>query len=162
MAPVTNQMLHRENECVGLTTERKYFRVKGLDAKETWVKRSLRPAEWQTNPFEGRVFIPRFGNERVLNEADCMRFIAENTDIPVPKVYACFEDDGAVYLVREHVDGVTMNTLDADKRKVVEAELERHLETMRALKSKVWGGPSGIVGRFSFRFWRSLESCILI
>lgn len=91
------------------------------------MKRSLRPSEWQSNPFDGRVFIPRFGNERVLNEAACTRFIAENTGIPVPKACAFFEDDGAVYLVRGRIVGVIMNTLDADKRKVVEAELKEHL-----------------------------------
>lgn len=143
MAPVTNQMLNarREKECVGLTTERKYFHVDGA-----WIKRSLRPSEWQTNPFAGVLFIPRFGNERVLNEAAAMRFIADKTDIPVPKLHGCFEDDGAVYLVMEYVEGVTMNNLVPEQRKVVETELERHVETLRGLKSDAWGGPSGIVG----------------
>lgn len=142
MAPVTNQMLNarREKECVGLTNERKYFRVDGA-----WIKRSLRPSEWQTNPFAGTLFIPRFGNERILNETAAIRFIAEKTDIPVPKLYGCFEDDGAAYLVMEYVEGVTMNKLAAHQRTVVEAEVERHLETLRGLKSAAWGGPSGIV-----------------
>lgn len=141
MAPVTNQMLNArcEKNCVGLTTERKYYHVDG-----SWIKRRLRPSEWQTNPFAGTLFIPRFGNERVLNEASAMRFIVENTDIPVPKLYGRFEDDGAVYLVMEYIEGVTMNTLTAELRQVVESEVEHHLETLRALKSATWGGPSGI------------------
>ncbi|KAM4056075.1 phosphotransferase enzyme family protein [Hirsutella rhossiliensis] len=115
MSPVTNQMLNarREKECVGLTTERKYFHVDGA-----WIKRSLRPSEWQTNPFAGMLFIPRFG---------------------------CFEDDGAVYLVMEYIDGVTMNNLALEQRKVVETELERYVETLSGLRSDAWGGPSGIV-----------------
>ncbi|KAI0805741.1 kinase-like protein [Xylaria sp. FL0064] len=131
MAPVTNQMLNaqREKECVGLTNERKYFRVDGA-----WIKRSLRPSEWQTNPFAGTLFIPRFGNERILNEAATIRLIAEKTDIPVPKLYGCFGDDGAAYLVMEYIEGVTMNKLAADQR-----------TTLRSLKSAAWGGPSGIV-----------------
>jgi hypothetical protein len=81
----------REKVCVGLTNERKYFHVDGA-----WIKRSLRPSEWQTNPFAGTLFIPRFGNERILNEAAAMRFIADKTDIPVPKLYGCFEDNDVV------------------------------------------------------------------
>jgi len=142
MAPVTNQMLNakREANCVGLTTERKYFKV-----DHTWIKRSLRPAEWQINPFTGTVVVPRFGTERILNEAAAIQFIAEKTSIPVPKLYACFQDDEAAYLVMEYVDGVTMNELNSDERRIVERELEGHLETLRTLKSDSWGGPSGIV-----------------
>lgn len=140
--PVTNQILNarRERDCVGVTTERKYFHADGA-----WVKRSLRPDEWQTNPFAGTLVIPRFGNERLLNEAAAMRFIAAKTNLPIPKLYSCFEDDGVVFLVMEYVDGVTMNTLASDQRKVVEKELERYLETLRSLKSNTWGGPSGLV-----------------
>lgn len=76
-----------------------------------------------------------------------MEFIAKSTNIPVPKVYSCFEDDEAAYLVTEFVEGVTMNHLSIEERKIVEAELERHLETLRGLKSKIWGGPSNIVSR---------------
>lgn len=143
MTPVTNQIpnARREKQCIGLTVERKYFHV-----DSSWIKRSLRPSEWQTNPFAGNVFVPRLGNDRILNEAAAMRFIAENTDIPIPKLHGCFEDDGAVYLVMEYVEGVTMDTLAPEQRKVVEAELEHHLETLRGLKSDAWGGPDGTVG----------------
>lgn len=74
-----------------------------------------------------------------------MQFISEQTNIPVPKLYGCFEDDGAAYLIMAYVEGVTMNELSADGRKVVETELEGYLEDLRSLKSAVWGGPSGIV-----------------
>lgn len=130
----------REKECVALTTERKYFQV---DC--SWVKRSLRPSEWQINPVVGNVVVPRFGNERLLNEAAVLRFIAEKTDIPVPKLYGCFEDDSSVYVITEYIEGVAMSELTLDQRKVVEGELEVHLETLRGLKSATWGGPSGIV-----------------
>ncbi|CAH0022771.1 unnamed protein product [Clonostachys rhizophaga] len=73
MPPVTSQMLdiRREKDCVGITLERKYFHVNG-----SFVKRSLRPSEWQINPVAGTVCVPRFGNERLLNEAANMQFIA--------------------------------------------------------------------------------------
>jgi aminoglycoside phosphotransferase (APT) family kinase protein len=144
MAPFTNQMLNakREKNCVGISLERKYLRSRD---GQTWIKRSLRPSEWQINPIEGNFVVPRFGMERIFNEAATMQFITEKTDIPVPKLYGCFEDDGAAYLVMEYVNGVTMNELSPKERKVVEPQLEGYLETMRGLKSSVWGGPSGIV-----------------
>ncbi|EQK99359.1 hypothetical protein G6O67_007420 [Ophiocordyceps sinensis] len=58
-----------------------------------------------------------------------------------PKLYGCFEDDGAVYLVMEYIDGVTMNDRTLEQRKVVETELERYMETLRGLRSDAWGGP---------------------
>jgi serine/threonine protein kinase len=53
-----------------------------------------------------------------------MKFIAEYTNIPIPKLYYCFEDDEAVYLVREYIEGVGMIELEEEERKVVEKELE--------------------------------------
>lgn len=145
MSPVTNSMLNarREQDCTAITTERKYFHIDG-----SFVKRSLRPHEWQHSPFQGLLCIPRLGNERLLNEAAALRFISKNTDIPVPKLHACFEDDGAVYLITEYIEGVAMTDLEPEKRKTVETELEVHIATLRSLQSNVWGGPSGLVSFF--------------
>lgn len=145
MSPVTNSMLNarREKDCYAITTERKYYHI-----DSSHVKRSLRPHEWQHSPFQGSLYIPRLGNERLLNEAAALLFIAKNTDIPVPKLYACFEDDGAVYLITEYMEGVIMADLKPEERKTVETEIEVYIATLRTLKSNVWGGPSGLV-RFS-------------
>ncbi|KAL2755810.1 hypothetical protein ACRALDRAFT_2034813 [Sodiomyces alcalophilus JCM 7366] len=43
-----------------------------------------------------------------LAEASAMRFVAENTSIPVPKVYSAFEHQGRVYIVMERIDGVCL------------------------------------------------------
>lgn len=116
MAPVTNQMLNarREEDCVSVTTERKYFKT-----NSTWVKRSLRPSEWQINPFNGTLVVPKLGKERLLNEAAAMRFIAEKTSIPVPKLYGCFGDDEAVYLVMEYIEGVSWLNLSSTKGRLL-------------------------------------------
>jgi serine/threonine protein kinase len=121
MPIVTNQMLNarREENCISFTVERKYYRV-----GQTWVKRNLRLIEWQIDLFSGTLVVPRFGRERLLNEAVSMKFIAEYTNIPIPKLYYCFEDDEAVYLVREYIEGVGMIELEEEERKVVEKELE--------------------------------------
>jgi hypothetical protein len=74
-----------------------------------------------------------------------MAFITEHTNIPIPKLYYCFEDNEAVYLIIEYIKGVGINELEEEKRKFVEKELEVYLEVLKEMKSKFWGGPSGIV-----------------
>lgn len=146
MAPPTNQEVNekREKHCVSVSVERKYFQV-----GNTWIKRSLRPTEWQKQ--NGYMHIPLFNTERILNEGACLEFLAENTDIPLPQLIACFEDDGAAYLITEYVDGVGMNELDADGQAAVAVELQRHVQTLKKLTSNTWGGPGGVVKMRSFR-----------
>ena len=134
---VTNRSLNdrREPKCIAVSPERKYYRD-----GNTFVKRSLRTTEWQINPVRGVIHVPRQGRERVLNEASAMRYIADNTNIPIPKLHCDFEDDGAVYLVMEYVEGNTMDQLSADPRKLVQLELDRHNETLHGLKSRIVGG----------------------
>ncbi|TQV93179.1 Protein kinase-like domain [Cordyceps javanica] len=43
-----------------------------------------------------------------LAEASAMRFVAEHTPIPVPKVYSAFEHNGRVYIVMERIEGVML------------------------------------------------------
>jgi aminoglycoside phosphotransferase (APT) family kinase protein len=139
---LTNQLINRRREelCVGMTSERKYFH-----AGKAFIKRSLRPSEWQVSPFKGTIHVPRMNNERLLNEAATLQYTRENTNIPVPQLYACFEDDDAVLLVTEYVQGVGMHELDDAQKETVQRELEHHLETLQSLKSSKIGGPSGIV-----------------
>lgn len=74
-----------------------------------------------------------------------MQFVKKKTEIPVPKLYGVFEEDDAVTVKTEYVEGVGMNSLDEAQRKEVENELELHLHTLRGLRSSVIGGPSGLV-----------------
>lgn len=139
---VTSEMLNRkrEKDCIGITAEKKYYRV-----HQTFVKRSLRPEEWQVSAWHGRMLVPRQGRDRMLNEAASLQFIAENTNIPVPKLHCCFEDDDAIYVITEYIEGVGMDTLDDRQRKVVELELQQHLASLSRLRSSTMGGPSGVV-----------------
>jgi len=139
---VTNKSLNdrREPNCIAVTPDRKYYHD-----GSTFVKRSLRPTEWQIHPMKGHIHVPRQGRERILNEAAAMRYIADHTKIPIPKLHCAFEDDGAVYLVMEYVEGKTMDQLSAEQRNIVQQELDRHIETLHGLKSRTVGGPSGLV-----------------
>lgn len=135
MAPPKNHELKREKDCFAVTPERKYYR-----SGDTFIKRNLRPGEWQQH--NGYLHVPLFNFERIMNEAACLQFVAENTNIPIPKLIACFEDDGAAYLVTEYVEGVGMTELTEKEQDVVVAELEQHLATLHALTSDTWGGPN--------------------
>lgn len=95
--------------------------------------------------------VPLFNTERVLNEGACLLFLAQ-TGIPLPKLLACFEDDGAAYLVTEHVDGVEMNDLDAESQAVVAEELQRHIITLKKLTSDTWSGPDNMVPKHLEKF----------
>lgn len=120
-------------------------RAQALQSWQHVSKAQSAPVTVQIHPFAGTLVVPRFGNKRILNEAAAMQFIAGKTNIPVPKLHACFEDSGAAYPVIEYVSGETMSELRADDRKVVEMELGGFLWTLRALTSDALGGPSGIV-----------------
>lgn len=146
MAPFTPQELNsrREEHCFAVTPEKKYFHV-----GNTFIKRSLRPSEWVK--FQGYMHVPLFCPERILNEGACIQYLAEKTDIPLPKLHACFEDDGAAYLILEYDEGVGMDTLSDKDKDVVTEELEKHTQTFQGLTSDTWGGPGGAV-----RFWHMM------
>ena len=120
-------------------TER-HFRI----YTDRFYKRSLRPDEYIVT-FHGHRFVPPQGYERLQNEAVCLRFIREHTNIPVPDVLEAFDDGGAFVVVTKLLPGVQMCKLSAADQAVVMKEVETHLETLRSLRSDRTGGPSGIV-----------------
>lgn len=122
-----------------MTPDRKYYQT-----KSAFIKRSLRPQEWQVSAFLGKIIVPRLGEERLLNEAAALDLIAANSTIPVPKVLACFEDDGAVYLITEYIDARGMNELSDSDRAVVAKELESYITQLHGLRSSSLGGCTGL------------------
>ena len=127
-----------EEGCEGTTFERKYYRS-GI----SYTKRTLRKHEFKMGHYG--LYTPRLSYERLQNEAACLRFVADMTNIPVPEVFADFEDDGAFYLVTRYIDGVLMNDLPEDDKATINRELENYLQSLHNLKSDKVGGPSGLV-----------------
>lgn len=127
-----------EEKCFAHTFERKYY-FQG----DEFIKRSLRPSEFQTG-YRG-LHIPRQGNDRLKNEAASLRFIRDNTEIPVPTLRNEFEHDGAYYIVTEYVEGVNMQDLADHQKLVVRKELQGYLDHLKKLTSTKVGGPSGLV-----------------
>lgn len=74
-----------------------------------------------------------------------MTFIREKTNIPIPVLHCSFEDDDAVYLIMQYVEGLSMAELGDNQRTTVQQELEQHFQMMHSLCSSRMGGLSGIV-----------------
>jgi serine/threonine protein kinase len=129
---------HQDPGCFATTFERKYYR-----RGDVFIKRTLRPKEFRVG-FRG-LHVPRLNKERLMNEAESLRFIRSKTNIPVPKVFCDFEDDGAYYLITEYIPGVNMSDLSDEGKDVVRKELYGHLTILKTLSSNCLGGPSGIV-----------------
>jgi len=85
------------------------------------------------------------GNERLGNEAATLRYIRENTNIPVPSLICDFLDDESHYLIMEWVEGINMKDIPDQEKPRVNTEIRKHLTTLRTLKSKTLGGPTGII-----------------
>ncbi len=73
---------HLEDGCFATTFERKYYHRGGV-----FIKRNLRPREYRTG-YRG-LHVPRLGKERLINEAEALRYIRQNTDIPYVHPECC-------------------------------------------------------------------------
>ena len=96
-------------------TAEKFYRI---NDEGRVLKRSLRKEEYETSS-DGDAIIPRLVVERLKNEAACMTYIAEHTDIPVPKLLEAYEENGSYYLWMEFIDGVRMSDLTAEKQREI-------------------------------------------
>lgn len=130
----------REEKCIRISWSNKTYRDGDI-----FIKRSLRPEEWCNSIFSGRKLIPLLGREQILNEAATLKYLRDNTKIPIPKFYASFEDDGVVYLMTEYVQGITMDKLAQEDQALVAKEVKYHLQTLETLTSDTFGGPTGLV-----------------
>jgi hypothetical protein len=79
-----------------------------------------------------------------------MRFIEENTDIHVPKLYGLLKSTGPYmyFLHVEYSEGVSMPGLSETEKGVVKVETLRHSETLRGIQS-------GRIGAGVFGSWLS-------
>jgi tRNA A-37 threonylcarbamoyl transferase component Bud32 len=57
--------------------------------------------------------------ERLKNEARCMAYIKQHTDIPVPQLPDEYKKDGSYYLWMGYVNGVEMSTLTVSEQSKV-------------------------------------------
>ena len=122
------------------TNHEREFRIN----HDRFYKRSFRSSEYKLD-WRNEPYIPPLGFERVANEAACLRFIRENTDIPVPDVLEAYDDNGAFVLVTRRLRGVEMDKLSPEHQAIVIIEVEEHVRKLQTLRSTRIGGPTGFI-----------------
>lgn len=136
MAPPSFLHNHREPGCFAVLPDRKYFHVGNL-----FIKRTMRRHEWTKLSHDFFVTPSAALPQRLRNDIAIMQYLHERTNIPLPAFQCTFEDDGAMYLITEFVEGVGMNELSDEDRQVVEKELLQHIATLKSLRSDTPGVP---------------------
>lgn len=111
---------------------------------DCFLKRSLGPGEYKLD-YRGHIHVPYDNQNRLKNEAASLRFIKSKTHIPVPNVLDAYEYNGSFYLWTELVPGIPMEELLPLDQATVMVEIEQHLCTLQNLRSKIIGGPTGII-----------------
>jgi serine/threonine protein kinase len=85
-----------------------------------------------------------------LTEAATMRFVADNTSIPVPKVWCSFEHKGRAYIVMERIDGhyITKdwNTRSQESKDKLLAQLKTMIQELRSLQPPPGSGVESCIG----------------
>lgn len=93
----------------------------------------------------------KYGTLSHLSEASTLRFIAQHTSIPVPKVYCAFTRHGWTYILMERIDGEMVarhwvNRGTESKAKIL-SQIRKFIQEMRSLPppsmkvTNVDGGP---------------------
>ena len=85
-----------------------------------------------------------------VTEAETMRYVANNTSIPVPKVQRVWRQDEVTYITMDIVGGEKLDYAwhimsDRTKRRVVE-QLKGYLGQLRALKPPIEGAVMSVTG----------------
>lgn len=99
-------------------------------------QRRQRPHVGHVYPLSHRVVV-KTGNDVRLEEAATMRFIAEHTNIPVPKVLSAFVRKGTACIVMEKIQGEELSKIwhhisDQTRAGLLD-ELRQHVDELRAL-----------------------------
>ncbi|KAL9617051.1 MAG: hypothetical protein Q9160_008124 [Pyrenula sp. 1 TL-2023] len=85
-----------------------------------------------------------------LSEGATMKFIAENTSIPVPKVYCSFVHKNRAYIVMERIRGAEIPTawkkLSEEARQNIFDQLKQMVQELRSLRPPSRAGVESCVG----------------
>ena len=81
------------------------------------------------------------------NEAETMKFVRENTTLPVPEVIDYWTYDGKTYILMEKMPGITLesvwSTLGDDDKRSIMSELRRYVEEIRKIEFNHIGAVNG-------------------
>jgi tRNA A-37 threonylcarbamoyl transferase component Bud32 len=98
----------------------------------------------------GGAFVVKYGGRVSLLEAETMRYVSVNSDVPVPKVLGTmtYPDNTKVnYIIMEHVEGQCLDTiwseLSAREQEDVKAQLKAAVNSMRLMPDQGYIGSVG-------------------
>ncbi|EFR01046.1 serine/threonine protein kinase [Nannizzia gypsea CBS 118893] len=131
-----------------------------LAVKPTWIRRFLTLLALKTTArfFKrdgccipiSRHMIVKTGPWVHLTEAATMQFIAENTSIPVPKVYCAFVHKNRAYIVMERVQGTSLASVigkcSEESSENIFTQLKDMFEELRALEPPPGTGVHSFAG----------------
>ncbi|CAD0108010.1 unnamed protein product [Aureobasidium uvarum] len=125
----------------------RFYRLFTRIALKTWGR--LYKADGFCSPISRRMIV-KTGPSVDLTEAATMKFISENTSIPVPKVHCSFIHKGRTYILMERIRGEEIprawKRLGEEGRAKMFAHLKQMIEEMRALKPPSGTGVRSCVG----------------
>ncbi|CDF38703.1 unnamed protein product [Chondrus crispus] len=92
----------------------------------------------------GEDVVVKYGPYVSAKEQETIRFIAENTPVPVPQVYGVHEgDDGNTYIVMEFISGTPLDlvwdSLEVSQKEKLAHQLREYFEELRELRGNFIG-----------------------
>ncbi|KAL2756923.1 hypothetical protein ACRALDRAFT_2101756 [Sodiomyces alcalophilus JCM 7366] len=126
----------REPGCRAVFFDRKLFAVENV-----FMKRTMRRHEWSDLDDEDKLPPSAAMPQRFRTDVAVQKYLRQKTDIPLPAFALVIEDDGAMHLIMEFVEGKPMDELPEADQKVVEMELQQHIKTLKSLRSDTPGVP---------------------
>ena len=87
----------------------------------------------------GTHFVVKYGKRLNLEEGRMMVFVQQNTRVPVPQVFALYQQDGKNFIVMQKVHGQTLQATwhtfgDRKKREII-SQLKGYVEQIRKIQS---------------------------
>ncbi|RAH72564.1 kinase-like protein [Aspergillus aculeatinus CBS 121060] len=125
----------------------KFYRCLTLLAIKTF--KCFRPREGNVLMLTDSICV-KYGRRVRLAEASTMRFISQNTSIPVPKIFCAFKRSGVTYIVMERIKGDIIGNgwvrrSEESKAKLLSA-LARMIREMRDLRPPESMGVASVDG----------------
>lgn len=107
------------------------------------MKRSLLACIRLRDPVEDTF---HFATRMPRNDAACLKYDREKTDITVSKVLDAYEDNGSFLVSAARTEGVSLQELREEDRLKALNEIRADISKLQTLQSNKIGGPSGILG----------------
>ncbi|KAJ5587983.1 uncharacterized protein N7459_003748 [Penicillium hispanicum] len=167
-APPKNQPLDKDKAVLKAKLMHQYLNFHQIQAEEAEARAKVRDEEGEVlYTFHGRKIVRISENLVVkkaqdlrIHEASNLRFVAEKTSIPVPKVHDVRWEDGVlVGIVMDYMPGKSLedvwDTLSPDQKQSITQQLRGYLCQLRNLKGEYIGAVDR--GTVSMGKWTSIQ-----